>query len=294
MKDGHSSPRAAAALEGAFVAYRDLRPTGDVRAEHYSRALDEFDEVVARRRERLSIATADLPAILRVLVIGGLVLLLVIEYRPRLARRSELWFMGTLAAVATSAFMLTVLLNYPFAGDISVGNAPFKQGNLAQFWSRELAFRPQPGDRQRRLSAAQLAGVWDSAAYGTVVMRCDGARRGRTRGRCAPGATRLRAVYRFNDGTVTGRICSDGVFRGWWSEQPSRRRRDAGRVVWRLFGTPDDEVVAGGWSYATRRNKLTPGWDLHRIGGDEPPDLAARFGRPSTFRHDPATRSRRA
>ena len=54
-------------------------------------------------------------------------------------------------------------------------------------------------------------------------------------------------MYRYNDGTVTGQIVG-GVFRGWWTESPSRRRRiDSGRFEWRLLQTSDGPVVAGSW-----------------------------------------------
>ena len=102
----------------------------------------------------------------------GLVLLLVLEYRPQLTRVAGLVFMGTLAMVVTSAFLLTVVLDYPFAGQVSVSNAAFKADNLARFWSTELAYRPKPGDEVKPPTAQRLEAVYNSDAYGTIVLRC--------------------------------------------------------------------------------------------------------------------------
>lgn len=285
MKDGKPSAQATAALEGMFAEYRDVKPTGAAQTEFFSQALTDLRDVVTKRRQRLDLASADLPTMLRVLVVVGLLLLLVLEYRPQLSRFAGLVFMGTLAMVVTSAFLLTVILNYPFAGDVSVSNEPFKQGALARFWSEELAYRRQPGDEQLPLTAQRLEGIWNSDAYGTLVLRChDAAARNAVRA-CRRGDTRMRGVYRYHDGTVTGRI-DDGVFEGWWTEAPGRRSRvEAGRFEWRLLDTPQGEVIAGSWAY--QREALQPGWDLEAIGGAEPPDLRKRFAELSSFREDP-------
>jgi len=288
MKDGEPSAQATAALEGMFAEYRSVKPQGAAQNELFSQALDDLRDVVSKRRQRLDIASADLPTMLRVLVVVGLILLLVLEYRPHLSRFAGLVFMGTLATVVTSAFLLTVILNYPFAGDVSVSNQPLRQGALARFWSDELAYRKQPDDRVRPLSAQRLQGVWNSAAFGTLVLRChDPAARDEVRS-CGPGDTRMRGVYRYHDGAVTGRV-ADGEFSGWWTEAPTRRgRSESGRFVWRLLDTDDGEIIAGNWSYGYER--LQPGWDLEEIGGAQPPDLRKRFAELSAFREDPRGR----
>jgi hypothetical protein len=290
MKDGESSPQATAALEGMYAEYRTVKPQGAAQTESYSQALDDLHEVASKRRERLNIASADLPTMLRVLVVVGLVLLLALEYRPHLSPLAGLVFMGTLAVVVTSAFLLTVILNYPFAGQVSVSNAPLKQDNLARFWSRELAYRPQPGDEAQTLTAQRLEGVYNSDAYATLVLRChDDSARHEVR-RCRPQDRHLRGVYRYHDGTVTGTV-ADGVFRGWWTEGPTHRERtDAGRVELRLVSTKDGPLIAGSWSYLYER--FEPGWDLEEIGGAPPPDLARRLDDPRTFRVDPRAQTR--
>jgi len=284
MKDGRPSAQATAALEGMFAEYRDVTPKGAAQDEFFSQALTDLRDVVTKRRQRLDIASADLPTMLRVLVVVGLILLLVLEYRPQLSRFAGLVFMGTLATIVTSAFLLTVILNYPFAGDVSVSSDPLKQGELARFWSAELAYRPRSSDARRPLTAARLQGVWNSDAYGTIVLRCDDAAAPRAVRGCRPGDTRMRGVYRYHDGTISGAIVR-GVFRGWWTESPRRSRRDSGVVQWRLLDTAKGQVVSGTWSYAHGARRL--GWDLEQIGGADPPDLRRRFTQLSTFTEDP-------
>jgi hypothetical protein len=285
MKDGESSPRATAALEGMHAEYNRIEPVGDAQGELYGQALDNLREVGSRRRERLDIAAADLPTMLRVLVLVGLVLLLVLEYRPHLARVTGLVFMGTLSMVVTGAFLLTVVLDYPFAGDVSVSNAPLMEGNLARFWSVELAYESEPGDERRPLTAQRLEGVYDSTAYGSLVLACHEDSPPYEVRDCEPGDRKLRGVYRYYDGTLTGELV-DGVFRGWWTEAPTHRRHDyAGRVELRLVETSDGPLIAGSWSY--QYEKLEPGWDLEEIGGEAPPDLARRLDRSDSFIEDP-------
>jgi hypothetical protein len=282
MKDGESSPQATAALESMHAEYHLVEPKGASQTETYSHALDNLTEIGSMRRERLNIAAADLPTMLRVLVVVGVFLLLVLEYRPELSRIGGLVFMGTLAMVVTAAFLLTVVLNYPFAGDVSVSNAPLKEDNLARFWSEELAYRPQPGDEKQPLTAERLEGVYESDAYGTLVLRCyDEDPPYSVRG-CEPDDTRLRGVYRYHEGTISGEIV-DGVFRGWWSEGPDRNDSadDSGQVVLRLVETSDGPLIAGDWSYGY--GPFEPGWDLVEIGGDTPPDLARRIDDPDSF-----------
>ena len=285
MKDGESSPQATAAQEGMHAEYQRVEPEGATQGEIYSQALDDLSAVGSERRERLDIAASDLPTFLRVLVIVGLVLLLVLEYRPQLAKGAGLVFMGTLATVVTGAFLLTVVLDYPFAGDVSVSNAPLKEGNLARFWSEELAYRPESGDKPQPLTAERLEGVYNSKAYGTLVLRCHDEGPPHAVRDCGPGDSGMRGVYRYYDGTITGEV-DDGVFRGWWSEAPTHNSLGyAGRVELRLYQTSDGPIIAGRWS--DLYGPFQDGWDLEEIGGESPPDLARRLKRPRTFIEDP-------
>jgi hypothetical protein len=282
MKDGNPSPQATAALESMHAEYHTVEPKGASQTESYSQALDNLNEVGTMRRERLNIAAADLPTMLRVLVVIGVFLLLILEYRPELSRIGGLVFMGTLAMVVTSAFLLTVVLNYPFAGQVSVSNMPLKEDNLARFWSAELAYKRQPGDEQQPLTAQGLEGVYNSDAYGTLVLLCYDEQTPYTTRGCEEDDTKLRGVYRYHEGTISGEIV-DGEFRGWWAEGPedARDEQDSGQVVLRLMETSGGSLVAGDWSYGL--GELQPGWDLEEIGGAVPPDLSRRMEDPKSF-----------
>ena len=326
MKDGKESPVATAALEAVYVEYHNLKPRGDVERESFSLALSKLDDIASERRNRLNIAAADLPSMLRVLVAIGIVLLLLLEYRPGLSTGASLAFMGALAAIVTSAYLLTLVLNYPFAGDVSVGNDPLKRDRLATFWDRELAYREQDGDQRVALEPSDLRGIWNSRAFGQVVLRCYNRGDGPDPSeRVAPRECRTNddwyGVYRSHDGVVTGRLDpDDGVFRGWWYEQPRRiedrkaasgaraKRKvvNGGAFAWRGVKRSGKTLIVGCWIYGrVARNDpykaydVHPGWDLvplATVGGAgtlaagalaEPVDLAARFDSITTFRPSP-------
>ncbi len=304
MRDGDESPVATAALEAVYVEYRNLKPSGTVQEETYSLALSKLDDIASERRDRLNIAAADLPSMLRVLVAIGIVLLLLLEYRPEISGGASLAFMGALAAIVTSAYLLTLVLNYPFAGDISVSSDPLKRDRLATFWERDLAYREADGDQEVPLRPRDLRGTWNSSAFGTLVMRCynqgDQPRRGeRAAHRDCRRYDDWYGAYRYHDGVVTGRLDSDGVFRGWWVERPERIEdqkvatgdrakqqrtvRNAGAFAWRGVRRSGETLIVGCRIFGRTAREdpdkaytVYPGWDLVRLETEEPSDLTAR------------------
>jgi hypothetical protein len=284
MRQGRESPRASAELDGMYAEYDAVTPKGATQAAIYRQALADLHDVTSKRRERLDIAASDQPTMLRVLVAVGLVLLLVLEYRTRLGLVAALVFMGTLAAVVTSAFLLTVVLDYPFAGQVSVSNDPFKEDNLAQFWDKELAYHG-PTTTKPGLTAQSLAGVYDSTAFGTLVLRCYKDKPNHKPRRCQKGDTRMRGVFRYLDGTLTGQVV-DGEFRGWWTEESVHPVRDDGQVVFQLAKKSGEPLIAGTYGYGSCPLSHH-GWDLEKIGGDTPPDLARRLHTAATFIEKP-------
>ena len=318
------------------MEYRNLTPRSDVEKEKFSLALSKLDDIASERRNRLNIAAAELPTMLRVLVAIGIVLLLLLEYRPQLSLGASLAFMGGLAAIVTSAYLLTLVLNYPFASDVSVSNDPLKRDRLATFWDRELAYREQDGDTARPLEPSDLRGIWNSRrirnARPALLQRA-------VTGRTPESASCLASaeqsddwygVYRYHNGVVTGRLDpDDGVFRGWWYEEPRRiedekaatggrvQRKvvNGGALAWRGVRRSDKTLIVGCWIYGrVARNDpykaydVHPGWDLVPLATDaqvddegnlepgaldEPNDLAARFVSIKQFRsapHVPRTR----
>ncbi len=274
MREGESSPEAAAALETLYALYASFSPKDGAPTEFYNQALEHLDEVATARRDRLALSNAKLPTFLVIMLPIGVVLLLVLEYRPKLGPRSQAGFMGTLALVLSSTYLLTIVLDYPFSGDVSVSNEPLTSGAMASLVGTSPR-EAQPGDKQLRLTDAALVGVWNSDAYGVVVLR----RR----------AGELRGAYRLADGTVRGKVDTDGVFRGVWCEHPTRKpgisddTSDAGLVEWRLIDTREHgRIVVGTWSYGYAGKPdggLQPdgSWDLRKLRIDRALDLQRRI-----------------
>ena len=275
MRRGNESPRATAALETLYALYQSYSPppADGPEAEFYGEAVGKLSEATAARRERLQLSEAELPGLLRLFLPLGVVLLLVLEFRPRMQRRAQLVHMGLLAAVVSFSYLLTILLDYPFAGDVSVSSHPLQEGALADYFWDPAPHELKPGETELDLTARRMTGVWNSASFGVLVFRQDG--------------DEVRAVYRFTRGTVVGRIDPDGVFRGWWCQGATRQPPDfAGEVEWRLVRRPGgSEIIYGTWRYGTTETQ--GGWDLEFVGGPEPPDLAPRFDDPSLFCRHP-------
>ncbi|HVF15020.1 MAG TPA: hypothetical protein VM942_10495 [Acidimicrobiales bacterium] len=275
MSEGKESPRAAAALETLYALYQSYSPppAGGPEAEFYTVGVDGLAEATSARRARLELAQAELPTPLRLFLPFGAVLLLLLEYRPRMPQRAQLVHMGLLTAVVSFSCLLTVLLDYPFSGDVAVSNEVYKEGALAEFWASERPTAVPADEAEKDFSTADVVGVWNSDAFGVVVFR--------------DTPEGIRGVYRERQGTIVAAITPDGVLRGWWCEAPTRQPLDdAGEVEWRLVDTPDDEVAYGSWRYGVQE-ELRGGWDLGKVGGPEPPDLAPRFDDAAAFCRHP-------
>jgi hypothetical protein len=181
--------------------------------------------------------------------------------------------MGMLALVVTTSYLLTVVLDLPFSGDVSVSPEPLTAGTLAIFGANPPRQR-QRDDRPLALTASRISGVWRSEAFGTIVLE--------------PRGREIRGVYRLADGSIRGKIGPDGVFRGTWCEGPTRRPAataqdsDAGLAEWRLVRTASEgDVLVGSWRYGYERRgtSFAPdgAWDLRRLTADSAADLRQRL-----------------
>ncbi len=268
MRDGKGSREAAAALDSLYALYQSYKPADPVADTFHDQALAHLDTVATSRRERLGISNSRLPGILVFMLPVGALLLLVIEYRPKLRPRGQVAFMGTLAVVLSSTYLLTIVLDYPFSGNASVSSDPLRSGTLA-YLAGTSARAPQDGDTRAKLTPALLTGVFSSDAYGTIVLRS----RGNT----------IRGVYRAGRGFIRGEVGGDGVFRGAWCEGSQRPARfDGGILEWHLVVTKSGEqVIDGQWKFGYDRRadgtfEPIAGWDLHRIEKDQAQDLQER------------------
>lgn len=278
LRRGESSPRAFAALEGLYATVRSFEPQTQVEQAFYRSSVDNLGTITLSRRQRVQQSEEGLSPLLRILLVAGGVVFIILAYPASVRRlRTRMIIVGGAAAFVSFAYLLTIVLDHPFAGEISVDTAPYKKGALALYWVNESAPRPLTPETFERLATQDVIGVWNSdSSFGEAVFRQVG--------------DEIRGVYRYDKGTVVGTLSPDGVFRGWWCEEGSRQPlKDAGEIEWRLLKIPQGgpKTIDGRWRYGTAE-PFRGGWDLTKIEGKaEPPDLAARFDDSASFCRHP-------
>jgi hypothetical protein len=270
MRTGAPSPRASAALETIYGTFQGFRPAGEPDVSVYRQALVQLDEVTANRRERLDLSSQSLPGLLRFLLIFGAISFIILSYPAAIDdRRKKMAITGAITAFICFAYLLTIVLDHPFSGEISVDNSSFTEGDLAMYWARPTPRSVQPDDVVS-LTARDVVGLWTSDAFGPTVFReVDG---------------EILGALRLARGTVVARI-TRGVLRGTWCEAPTRALpRDLGQVEWRMTKSGGSDELVGRWRYGTNE-RFRGGWDLIKVGGPElePPDVIPLFDSPSRF-----------
>jgi hypothetical protein len=278
LRWGEQSPRASAALEDLYATVRTFEPHTPTEQAFYTSAVDNLREITFSRRERIQQSQEGLSPLLRFLLIIGAIVFIVLAY-PASVRKlgTRIAIVGAVSAFVSFAYLLTMVLDYPFAGDVSVDTSPYKTGALGKFWVLDSPPRPLASETFEKVAAQDLIGVWssDNSFGGAVFREVDG---------------EIRAAYRDNKGTVVGALSTDGAFRGWWCAEGSRTPpKDAGEIEWRLLKTPDGErkKLDGRWRYGTEE-PWRGGWNLSKLDArSEPPDLAAMFDEPSSFCRHP-------
>jgi Protein of unknown function (DUF4239) len=280
LRWGEPSPRASAALEGLYATVRSIEPKTPVEQVFYKSSVDELATVTLKRQQRVQQSQDSLSPLLRLILIVGGIVFIVLAYPASISRqRTRALIMGGASAFVSFAFLLTMVMDRPFAG-LSVDTTPYKTDTLAQYWVTDSARsppRPLIPKTFERISAQGLVGVWNSdSAFGEAVFREVGGE--------------IHVTYRYDKGTIVGTLSPDGVFRGWWCEEGSRKPlRDAGEIEWRLLKNSESEstVLDGRWRYGVEE-PFRGGWDLTKLEGKaEPPDLAARFNDSSSFCRHP-------
>ena len=272
MREGKASQRAAAALEALYAAYRNYEPATEAQKAFYGRSIDSVAEITTQRRERLQQSEDGLSPLLRTLLVVGALIFVLLAYPASIRNlRVQLLIVAATAALVSFAYLLTMVFDYPYAGAVSVDSSPYKLGVLAQFWGEDVQPRPLDTPGLGKLTAADMVGKWNSdQAYGAMSFKeVDG---------------EIRGAFRLAEGTVTGRLGEDGVYRGWWCDEPGRVPPDhAGDVEWRLLTEPGSEPkLDGRWRYGSD-GPMRGGWDLIRVSGAEPADLAAVFEDTAAF-----------
>ena len=138
MQKGERSPRASAALDNLYEVYQEHPPpSGPLASPYFSATLSKLDNLTTARRARLQQAASgsSLPGLLRILLAIGVVVFIVVWYPAKIGdKRLQVVVVACTAAFISFAYLLTILLDFPFAGDLAVANTAFKEGALASFW----------------------------------------------------------------------------------------------------------------------------------------------------------------
>jgi hypothetical protein len=272
MAQGHKSARATAGLDNLYSVLQAYEPELASESAFYDQAVSALNEVTSTRRARLEASSQRLPGLFLALVLGGAVIVIGMTYL--LDVRSEaihLMFVGAVAGLVGFNLLLVVVMDHPFSGQLAIGNAPFKEEAMAQFWA--VKGGEALTDRTYLVMTPEdMVGVWNSEDFGVVVFRVvDG---------------QVRGSYRYDGGTIVGNV-NEGVFVGWWCEAPARLApQQAGDVEFRLADTAGGRLLDGRWRYGTTE-PYKESWDSRRVDVPEPADLATRFGDSPSFCNHP-------
>ncbi|MFE4356539.1 DUF4239 domain-containing protein [Kitasatospora sp. NPDC056800] len=125
----------AAKVDRMYQVLREYEPQSQSEQAFYTEALGSLNDAVGQRRDRINESRNELPVLLQVLIVGGalVILALTLLYGLR-SPKVRLLFVGSVAALIGFSLLLVLVLDRPFAGDLSVSPTPFKESALAQFW----------------------------------------------------------------------------------------------------------------------------------------------------------------
>ncbi|MFF9006535.1 hypothetical protein ACF087_11925 [Streptomyces goshikiensis] len=136
MRQGEPSYEATARQTHAmYTALQAYEPVGARSETFYQEAATHLNDVAAQRRARITMAETSLPVLLQVLVYGGALVILPLTFLFGLrSLRMQLLFVSAVAGLIGFSLLLVMVLDRPFAGELSVTPAPYKEAALAQFW----------------------------------------------------------------------------------------------------------------------------------------------------------------
>lgn len=136
MRAGHPSYGATEThLQEAFRALQGYDPKTQSEQVFYEQAVDHLDDVASQRRARVTMARQKLPPLLQALAFGGALVLVPLTFLYGLRKlRVQILFVASVAGLVGFSLLLVFVLDRPFAGDLSVSPAPYREGALAQYW----------------------------------------------------------------------------------------------------------------------------------------------------------------
>ncbi|MGW0362726.1 bestrophin-like domain [Streptomyces sp. NPDC002990] len=124
-------------LRTAFETLQAYEPKTAREEVFYAEAVSHLNDVAAQRRSRLTMAEQELPPLLQVLAFGGALVLIPLTFLYGMRRLLvQLLFVASVAALIGFSLLLVLVLDRPFAGQLSVSPAPYREGALAQYWSQ--------------------------------------------------------------------------------------------------------------------------------------------------------------
>ncbi|MEV7277213.1 DUF4239 domain-containing protein [Streptomyces sp. NPDC093111] len=130
-------------LQAVFDALQAYEPKTAREEVFYEEAVGRLNDVAGQRRARLTMAEQELPPLLQVLAFGGALVLVPLTFLYGMRRlRIQLLFVSAVAGLVGFSLLLVFVLDRPFAGDLSVSPAPYKEGALAAYWSGPAAADP--------------------------------------------------------------------------------------------------------------------------------------------------------
>jgi hypothetical protein len=131
MANGRSSPRAEADIHAMFGLLQGYEPRTQAQVAFYTAAIADLNGVIAARRARLFDAQEELPAVLEFLLFGGAVLVVAFTWLFGMRRfRAQLVMVLGVAALIGFSLLVTLVIDHPFSGDVTVSSGPFTQGIL--------------------------------------------------------------------------------------------------------------------------------------------------------------------
>ncbi|MFE0648412.1 DUF4239 domain-containing protein [Streptomyces sp. NPDC059534] len=133
----------AGSLQAVFDVLQSYEPKTAREEVFYEEAVAHLNDVAAQRRARLTMAEQQLPPLLQVLAFGGALVLVPLTFLYGMRRmRIQLLFVACVAGLIGFSLLLVVVLDRPFAGELSVSPEPYRQGALAPYWSESPNVTP--------------------------------------------------------------------------------------------------------------------------------------------------------
>jgi hypothetical protein len=133
MRTGEESERAHDLLGTLYRDVEEMKPRTQVQQAFYGQAVGSLGALVAARRDRLTAGSEQLPDVFQVLLIGGAAVLIGFLYFFGSRNfRAQLAMIAGVAGVLAFSLLLTLMLAYPFSGQISVSNNAFRLGIVGQ------------------------------------------------------------------------------------------------------------------------------------------------------------------